>query len=216
VRTGWTAISGTLAPDTLTTIAVAPQTRHTVYAGASGSPGRQSGLRYKLTRSPEWICNGPTDSNGLPPRFLTHIAVDPHTSTSAYVAYSGFSGFVDSLGHIFRTIDGGGTWKDVSGNLPNIPINAIVIDPILANTYYVATDIGVFRTKNAGSVWSVLGAWFTARCCPRAYAARLKPHIEGGNSWQSMWDIHVPIADLVTSVTESPNPVPHGTISRTP
>ncbi len=26
-----------------------------------------------------------------------------------------------------------------------------------------------------------------------------------------MWDIHVPIADLVTSVTESPNPVPHGT-----
>ena len=26
-----------------------------------------------------------------------------------------------------------------------------------------------------------------------------------------MWDLHVPIADLATSVTESPNPVPHGT-----
>jgi uncharacterized repeat protein (TIGR01451 family) len=26
-----------------------------------------------------------------------------------------------------------------------------------------------------------------------------------------MWDIHVPIADLATSVTENPNPVPHGT-----
>jgi len=26
-----------------------------------------------------------------------------------------------------------------------------------------------------------------------------------------MWDIHVPIADLTTSVIESPSPVPHGT-----
>src|SRR5207244_6569430 len=28
---------------------------------------------------------------------------------------------------------------------------------------------------------------------------------------RSMWDIHVPIADLATSVIESPSPVPHGT-----
>jgi len=28
---------------------------------------------------------------------------------------------------------------------------------------------------------------------------------------RSMWDIHVPIADLTTSVIESPSPVPHGT-----
>jgi uncharacterized repeat protein (TIGR01451 family) len=206
----WTAISGTLTPDTLTTIAVAPTDSNTVYAGASGSPG--DSRVFVTTNALAGVGSGWTDrSNGLPPRFLTHIAVDPHSSTSAYVAYSGFSGFVDSLGHIFRTIDGGVTWKDVSGNLPNIPINAIVIDPILANTYYAATDIGVFRTRNAGSVWSVLGAGL-----PRVAVLGLTLHdssrtLRAATHGRSMWDIHVPIADLVTSLTESPNPVPHGT-----
>jgi uncharacterized repeat protein (TIGR01451 family) len=206
----WAAISGTLAPDALTTIAVAPTDSNTVYAGASGSPG--DSLVFVTTNALAGVgAAWSSRSTGLPQRFLTHIAVDPHTSTSAYVAYSGFSGFVDSLGHVFRTTDGGLTWKDVSGNLPNIPLNAIVIDPTLANTYYVATDIGVFRTRNGGTKWSVLGTGF-----PRVAVLGLTLHnssrtLRAATHGRSMWDIHVPIADLATAVTESPNPVPHGT-----
>ena len=98
-------------------------------------------------------------------------------------------------GHL-RTTDGGLTWHNVSGNLPNIPVNAIVIDPVLANTYYVATDIGVFRTRNGGGFWSVLGAGL-----PRVTVLGLTLHnpsrtLRAATHGRSMWDIHVPIADL--------------------
>jgi len=122
------------------------------------------------------------------------------------VAFSSFN-----FGHVFRTSDGGLAWTDVSGNLPNIPVNAIVVDPVLANTYYVATDIGVFRTKNGGGTWSVFGAGL-----PRVTVLGLTLHnpsrtLRAATHGRSMWDIHVPIADLATTVTASPSSVPHGT-----
>jgi len=201
----WTAISGNLG-NTVTTIAVSPTNSNTVYAGTSDALVQ---VTTNALAGVGAVWNN--RSTGLPQRFLTHVVVDPHTSTTAYVAFSGFSGFVDSLGHVFRTTGGGATWKDISGNLPNIPVNGIAIDPVLANTYYVATDIGVFRTRNGGSLWSVLGAGL-----PRVAVLGVTLHnptrtLRAATHGRSMWDIHVPIADLSTLVTESPSPVPHGT-----
>jgi uncharacterized repeat protein (TIGR01451 family) len=127
------------------------------------------------------------------------------------LTYSGFSGFNGNVAHVARTTDRGLTWKDISANLPNIPVNGIAIDTVLANTYYVATDIGVFRTRNGGGSWSPLGAGL-----PRVTVLGVTLHnptrtLRASTHGRSMWDIHVPIADLATSVTESPSPVPHGT-----
>jgi hypothetical protein len=47
----------------------------------------------------------------------------------------------------------GATWADVSGNLPDIPTNALLIDPIDPNTIYAGTDIGVFRSTTGGNTW---------------------------------------------------------------
>jgi uncharacterized repeat protein (TIGR01451 family) len=202
----WAPISGDLNAGALVTIAVAPTNSNTVYAGGYNSIVQ---VTTNALAGAGAVWNN--RSTGLPPRFLTQVVVDPHTSTTACVGFSGFSGFVDSLGHIFRTTDGGVTWKDISGNLPNIPVNAVTIDPRLPNTYYVATDIGVFRTRNGGGLWSVLGAGL-----PRVAVLGLTLHnptrtLRAATHGRSMWDIHVPIADVVTSLTESPNPVLHGT-----
>jgi uncharacterized repeat protein (TIGR01451 family) len=205
----WTAISGDLTGNgsgTLTTVAVAPANSNTVYVGTSNSLVQVT--NNALAGAGAIWSNR---STGLPPRFITQVVVDPHISTTAYVVFSGFSGFVDSLGHVFRTTDDGTTWKNISGNLPNIPVNGIAIDPILANTYYVATDIGVFRTRNGGVSWSALGAGL-----PRVAVLGLTLHnptrtLRASTHGRSMWDIHVPIANLAVSVTERPNPVPHGT-----
>jgi photosystem II stability/assembly factor-like uncharacterized protein len=67
-----------------------------------------------------------------------------------YIAYS-------SGGRVYKSLDGGGHWTNASGSgagaLPNIPISALVIDRDLADTVYVATDIGVFRTRDGGANW---------------------------------------------------------------
>jgi hypothetical protein len=136
---------------------------------------------------------------------VTQVAVDPHTSTTAYATYSGFN----IRRHVFRTTDGGITWKDISSNLPDTPVNGIAIDPDLANTYYVATDIGVFRTRNGGAKWSVLGAGL-----PRVTVLGVTLHnqsrtLRASTHGRSMWDIHPSIADLAVSVTETPNPLRH-------
>ena len=50
-------------------------------------------------------------------------------------------------------------WTNASGSgtgaLPNIPISALVIDRNFSDTVYVATDIGVFRTRDAGAHWEL-------------------------------------------------------------
>src|SRR4051812_12631696 len=67
-------------------------------------------------------------SLGLPLRSVTSLAADPLRPDVAYAGVSGFSGFDDVLGHVFKTIDGGVSWRDISSNLPNIPVNAVVQD----------------------------------------------------------------------------------------
>ena len=65
--------------------------------------------------------------------------------------------------HVYRSADAGAHWLNINSNLPNAPVNALVVDPNDANTVYVATDVGVFVTTGVtscatGNCWSVYGA----------------------------------------------------------
>ncbi|MGH9727732.1 MAG: IPT/TIG domain-containing protein, partial [Candidatus Acidiferrales bacterium] len=75
-------------------------------------------------------------------------------------SFSGFSACsgCDGLGHIFMTTNGGGAWTNITGNLPDTPVNDIVVDPndLMNKTLYVATDVGVFATSDGGTTWSEL------------------------------------------------------------
>ena len=65
-------------------------------------------------------------------------------------------------GTCFLPIIPGASWLQVDGNLPDVPVNDIVIDPTDAtdNTIYIATDSGVYASANAtaggATIWSVL------------------------------------------------------------
>jgi uncharacterized protein (TIGR03437 family) len=94
----------------------------------------------------------------LPNRFVTAIAADPNEPKRAYVVYSGFNVSTPTTpGHIFVTDDLGQTWRDISGDLPDVPVTAIEPDPIQAGTLYIGTDIGVFQTTDGGATWVRLG-----------------------------------------------------------
>jgi uncharacterized repeat protein (TIGR01451 family) len=79
----------------------------------------------------------------------------------AYAAYNGFSlATPGNPGHVFRTKDGGQTWTNISNNLPDIPINSILLDPSTPGTLYVGTDIGPYLSTNDGTSWAPLGTGF--------------------------------------------------------
>src|SRR5205823_11430366 len=61
------------------------------------------------------------------------------------------------LSHVFRSTHAGGGWTSISGNLPDVPANDILVDPQDPNTLYLATDVGVYITRNLGATWLPLG-----------------------------------------------------------
>src|SRR3989441_7217389 len=163
----WTAISPDLTTGTfraITSIAAARSDSNVVYVGTTG--GSASGSRIsKSTNALLGTGAAWTDVTtlALPSgRTVTAVAVDPHDPNLAYATFSGFSGFADTLGHVFRTTNGGTAWQDISGTaanaLPNVPVNDILLDDVIPNAAYVATDVGVFRTANASlganTVWT--------------------------------------------------------------
>jgi uncharacterized repeat protein (TIGR01451 family) len=203
----WTAISPDLTTGgVLNTIGVSPADPNVVYAGSTDGTVSLTKTALSGTAS-TWS----TITSGLPPRAVSQVIPDPHNANIAYAIFSGFSGFGDSLGHVFKTLHRGGSWHDVSGNLPNVPATSIVVDPALANTLYVSTDIGVFSTRNGGATWSPLMNGF-----PKAVTTflALDSHtrtLRAATYGRSIFDAHLPLADLSLSMTESPNPIRHGT-----
>ena len=151
----WTAVSTDLTGSNgnfLTALAIAPSDSNTIYVGAIDGTVQVS----------HNILSGSVGFarvvSGLPNRSVSALAIDFTDPTLAYAAFSGFSGFNgDTLGHVFMTATGGAQWNDISGNLPNIPVNAIVADPDISGTLYIGTDIGVFISTDSGTSWQPLG-----------------------------------------------------------
>ena len=62
--------------------------------------------------------------------------------------------------HVAKSTDGGATWSDATGDLPQLSINRLVVDPndSSGQTVYVANWIGVYRTVNGGTHWDPVGS----------------------------------------------------------
>ena len=143
-----------------TAAAVAPSNSQIVYAGTLNGD-----VWLTTNRGSGWRSVAGDTAGPLPVRAVNDIAVDPLDPASALVAYSGFDVGGSGIGHLFRTTDNGATWLDITGNLPDMPVNTILIDPdsVAAGTsrvVYVGTDIGVFRATLDTPVpnWQPFGA----------------------------------------------------------
>ncbi|MFK5959684.1 MAG: hypothetical protein QM495_12555, partial [Lutibacter sp.] len=50
--------------------------------------------------------------------------------------------------NVFFTEDGGTTWQNKEGNLPDLPVKAILMNPLNSNQVILGTDLGVWGTSN--------------------------------------------------------------------
>jgi len=200
----WTAISGDLTgtrgQGVLNAIAVAPTDANTIYTGSSD--GRVHVTRNALTTgTATWTDVSGATNTTLPNRNVDWIAVDPTVSTTAYVGFSGFTGYGDNLGHIFKTTNAGNTWIDVSGDLPNTPVDAILVDPDEPETVFIGTDIGAYYTTTGGTSWSALGTGL-----PNVVVTGLGLHessrtLRATTHGRSVWDLDVATLLPIPTVT---------------
>jgi len=140
-----------------------------VYATTSGF-GPLNGPLYTPSGGHVWVttnatagassfsdvtANGPAGSinpNQFP---ISNVAVDTSDATGA-TAYVTVMGFTGGTGHVWRTTNFGAAWMDFTANLPDSPVNAVVIDSPNA-AVYVGTDVGVFVSSTASAHWAEVG-----------------------------------------------------------
>jgi sugar lactone lactonase YvrE len=98
---------------------------------------------------------------GLPNRYIAGVTVDPANPAHAYAVFNGYSRrFVPGggVGHVFETTNGGQSWTDISGNLPDVASDALVLSH---DKLALGTDQGVFTAaegRGSSTTWSRLGS----------------------------------------------------------
>ncbi|MGH9944317.1 MAG: WD40/YVTN/BNR-like repeat-containing protein [Pyrinomonadaceae bacterium] len=84
--------------------------------------------------------------------------VEP-SRTSAEVAYASFDRHMldDFRPYVFKTTDGGRTWTNISGNLPEkAHVWVVREDPKNTNLLYAGTELGLYATYDGGRNWFAL------------------------------------------------------------
>jgi len=126
-----------------------------------GFAGLTNGQIFKctsLTGSSGDVWNNitPTTSNGVQNNgaYVRRIVVDLNNKQHIYTCYSGYNDDgVTPTRHVLYSSDQGTTWTDISGDLPDVPVHSLVIDPPNSQTLYIGTETGVYQTTNGGINW---------------------------------------------------------------
>jgi hypothetical protein len=96
---------------------------------------------------------------------ISSLFIDPHDTTgqTVYATVAGIPNVTEYVQVAYRSTDGGAHWTTLMANLPTAPANSLVVDPQDANTVYIATDEGVYSTRQitscaSGRCWSAFGS----------------------------------------------------------
>ena len=111
--------------------------------------GHNDGQIYRtnniLSASPTWTALG----GGLPTgRLVGALLVDPTDVNRLYVGFTGY--FADNM---WRSLNGGATWQNISAGLPPGSIYTITRHPLVKEKIYVGTIWGSYGSDNGGVTW---------------------------------------------------------------
>jgi photosystem II stability/assembly factor-like uncharacterized protein len=154
-------------------IAVAPSATNVIYVG-SGEPDMRSDISYgngmyKSTDAGQtWTHIGLEDT-----RQIASILVDPHDANRVFVAALGHAYGPNVERGVFRSTDGGATWKKILFKDENTGAIDLAFDPQNANTIYAALwqtrrppwnvyppsngpGSGLYKSTDGGDNWTQL------------------------------------------------------------
>ncbi len=139
--------SGSQSYGTILTIAVAETNSDYIMVGTD-----DGNVQITLDGGSTWE----NVSGSLPDRAVSQVAFDPLDESIVYVTLSGYRN-VDYIPHVLRSPDNGQTWEDISGNLPEVPVNDIIVNATTPKSLIIANDIGVYISYDDGAEWELLG-----------------------------------------------------------
>jgi hypothetical protein len=187
--TSWSQISN-FTSGTLTVLHVAPSNANYIYASTGGS-------------SLQMTSNGGTSWNQytLPVTLeLTYLAINNTDPLKIWATFSGYS----SGYKVYYSTNGGSSWTNVSGSLPNVPANCIVYQNSYNNRVYVGTDIGVYYRDDNTTDWQSFNTNL-----PNVVIGELEIHygtskIRAATYGRGLWEAEIPVVQLSAPALVSP------------
>ena len=131
-------------------------------AGALVESSIEKGLLYVGTdRGAFWVSvdsgvHWEENSRGISNNYIRSICPSRFLKQRVYLTMTGLN-YDDLHGYVYVSEDYGRNWKNISGGLPDEPVNVILEDPTEEDILYVGTIRGVFISINRGTSWSYLG-----------------------------------------------------------
>jgi hypothetical protein len=102
-----------------------------------------------------------TPTTGMPAKYIARTVIDPNNANTAYVV---FNGNAIAGRHVWKTMNlnntgiGTVTWTAIDGTgIPDVSVNAFVVDPADSTHLYAGTDRGVFLSTDSGATWNQYG-----------------------------------------------------------
>jgi sugar lactone lactonase YvrE len=177
----WTAIStagsnGWPSGAIVAAVALTASNPNTVYASIGG------GVYATTNHGVQWSQCGNPGFFGNP----ADLQVDPSNSQTVYAAFNFFTTF----GNVYVSTDGCASWRDISGNLPGLPVYTIQLDP-RNGTLYVGADDGVYMSADNGASWSRFGSGLPN---VRVHQIDLNTNLNllaAGTYGRGMWEISI-------------------------
>ena len=128
----------------------------------SAAPTYESLYNSSVTKT-NWTHMGPLNVGGR----TRSLLIQGDSASSAHTLYAG-----GVTGGVFKSTDGGESWKALNDLMPNINVNTLAQDPKNNNVMYAGTGefyggfrgAGIFKTEDAGANWTSLDnssdVWF--------------------------------------------------------
>ncbi len=164
-----------LAPDNLNHIGLAGSGGHVVYTHNGG--GGWTDVDVATAGIPTWP--GFNSTFGWATNHMTAYLANEATVGGPVVA---------------KSLDGGATWADATGDLPPLPINKLVVDPndMAGSTVYVANWIGVYRTVDGGVHWDPVGSGLPLAMISDMYFPPTGKFLRISSYGRGVWELPLP------------------------
>jgi photosystem II stability/assembly factor-like uncharacterized protein len=179
---------------TITTLDISPADPQCYYAGTDDG---------RVWRSINGGASWTNVSAGLPLYYVTRVTADPADPDVVYVCLSGF-GQDQHSPHVFRSADRGDTWAPIAGDLPDAPANDLVVDPDDPNTLFLATDVGVYFTRNLGGEWNAMGQGMPLQATFDLTLHQASRMLVAATHGRSQWRINVASLPVAVGRTATP------------
>ncbi len=150
----WSSLSGDLTDGggAIRALAIAPSDPNFVYAATNDgnvlvSTNAGAAFTQILDNNPGW------------PRVTREIEIHPSDPQTMYLAVANFG-----VDQVLRTTNAGQSFVALDGDLPDVPVNVLAVDPRGANglipALYAGADDGLYRSVNGGTNWHRYGTGF--------------------------------------------------------